>query len=125
MQLQRIIDPKPGFGTHITGAAGTVDGVSPEGFDYTDTGNPSMFFWDSSLDMSPSADPDEQIGWTEILNTKATNFSVGDAYAILIRGDRTSPLNTNDQTGTSTTLRTTGRIHVGDFPVSKFNIIKY
>jgi hypothetical protein len=96
-----------GFGTHITGTVGPLGNISSEGFDTTPTGNSSMYFWNNSLQ-----------NWSSIPNTNATNFSVGNAYAILIRGDRTSPLNTNDQTGPSTTLRTTGQIHVGDFGVT-------
>lgn len=96
-----------GQGTHITGAIGPVGNVSPDGFDFTPSGNPSMFSYNPNL-----GNP-----WQSVPNTNSTTFSVGDAYAILIRGDRTSPLNTNDQTGPSTTLRTTGKIHVGNFEV--------
>jgi hypothetical protein len=96
-----------GFGTHITGAVGPVGSISPEGFDYTSSGNASMYSYDPNLSQP----------WQSISNTNATTFSIGDAYAILIRGDRSSSLNTNDQTGPSTTIKTTGQIHVGDFPV--------
>lgn len=109
------LNPNPGFGTHITGAAGTVGQMSSNGFDKTSTGFASMFFWDESENNStPETD---QIGWTSIPNTNAQAFSAGDAYAILIRGDRSSTLNSNTQTGPSTTLRTTGQIHVGDYSV--------
>jgi hypothetical protein len=95
-----------GFGTHITGST-----TGSNGFDATETGNPSMFFYDPALTQP----------WQSIPNTNNTNFGVGDAYAILIRGDRNAPLDTNDQTGASTTLRTTGKIHVGDFEVSNLS----
>jgi hypothetical protein len=90
------------LGTHITGSSSGANG-----FDASPSGNPSMFSWDNTGQT-----------WNSIGNTDNTSFSAADAYAILIRGDRSSPLNTNDQTGPSTTLRTTGRIHVGDFDVS-------
>jgi len=98
-------DYEPGFGTHITGSS---DPLNTLGFDATDTGNPSMFSWSNIAQ-----------NWSSIPNTNATSFAVGDAYAILIRGDRTSPLDTNDQTGDPTTLRTTGKIHVGDFTLTE------
>ena len=90
-----------GVGTHITGS---TDPLNTLGFDPTPSGNPSMFSWDIAGQ-----------GWNSISNTNNTTLSVGDAYAILIRGDRTSPLDSNTLTGPSTTLRTTGQIHVGDF----------
>jgi hypothetical protein len=76
-----------------------------------------MFFWDESENTTtPETD---QIGWTAIPSTNTINdtFSVGDAYAILIRGDRSTTLSSNTATGPSTALRTTGQIHVGDFEV--------
>jgi len=90
------------FGTHITG----TDLGNNLGFDASPSGNPSMWSWNQTSQV-----------WASIPNTNATPFSVGDAYAILVRGDRSSPLNTNDLTGPSTSLRTTGQIHVGDFSV--------
>jgi hypothetical protein len=104
-----------GNGTHITGAVGSVGEISPNGFDQTSTGFASMYFWDESENTTTLET--DQIGWTSIANTNATSFSAGDAYAILIRGDRSSTLNSNTQTGPSTTLRTTGKIHIGDYPV--------
>jgi len=90
-----------GVGTHVTGSTNPSNTL---GFDPTPSGNPSMFSWDIVGQ-----------GWNSINNTNNTTLSVGDTYAILIRGDRSSPLDTNDQTGPSTTLHTTGQIHVGDF----------
>jgi len=107
----------PGLGTHITGSSVPNNTL---GFDVTETGNASMYFWDNNPTLG---DPTVQIGWTAIPSTNNTNdtFSVGDAYAILIRGDRNSPLNSNTATGDPTTLRTTGQIHVGDFEVQNLS----
>ena len=110
-------NPNEGFGTHITGTD-----LGPNlGFDATETGNPSMFQWNVNSQQ-----------WESIPNTNIKTFEVGEAYAILIRGDRSSPLNSNFDMGPPTTLRTTGKIHVGDFDVdntvlsntsSHFNLI--
>ncbi len=102
-------NPNPTFGTHITGGIvnGTVGVVDGDGFDETSTGNPSMWSWNESIQ-----------DWASIPNTMPKTFNVGDAYAVLIRGDRSASLNSNTLAGPSTTLRTTGQIHVGDFEVT-------
>ena len=102
-----------GNGTHITGALGAVGNISSDGFDETETGNPSMFSWDSSGQ-----------DWNPIPSTNNINdtFSAGDAYAILIRGDRSSTLSSNTETGPSTTLRTTGELHYGPFIVGSSDL---
>jgi len=94
----------PGFGTHITGST-----MGNNGFDATETGNPSMFNWD------PSGNP--QVGWTAILNTDNKPLYVGEAYALIIRGGRATNLNSNTDIGPGTTLRFTGEMHTGDFEV--------
>lgn len=111
-----------GFGTHITGAMGTVGNISSDGFDETETGNPSMFFWNP--DENSTTPEDDQIGWTPIPSTNNTNdtFTAGDAYAILIRGDRNAPLDSNTAVGNSTTLRTTGELHYGDFSLDSSDL---
>jgi hypothetical protein len=91
------LDPNSGFGTHITGST-----TGANGFDATETGNPSMFEWNSS-----------DVEWNSIPNTSSKTFNAGDAYAILIRGDRSTTLNSNTAVGPATTLRTTGKLSVG------------
>ena len=86
-----------GFGTHITGSTN-----GENGFDATLTGNPSMFEWDASSAQ-----------WNSIPNTNSKPFNAGEAYAILIRGDRSTTLNSNSAVGPATTLRTTGKLSVG------------
>jgi hypothetical protein len=56
--------------------------------------------------------------WNSIPNTNAKTFNAGEAYAILVRGDRATNLNSNNPVVDSTTLRTTGQIHVGDLDIS-------
>ncbi|EMY79938.1 secreted outer membrane protein [Psychroflexus gondwanensis ACAM 44] len=94
------LDPNPGFGTHITGST-----TGQNGFDATETGNPSMFEWNSS-----------DVEWKAIPNTDSKTFNAGDAYALLIRGDRSTTLNSNTAVGPATTLRTTGKLVVGSKP---------
>ncbi|GAA0753999.1 T9SS type A sorting domain-containing protein [Psychroflexus lacisalsi] len=94
------LDPNSGFGTHITGST-----TGANGFDATETGNPSMFEWNSS-----------DVEWNSIPNTSSKTFNAGDAYAILIRGDRSTTLNSNTAVGPATTLRTTGKLVVGSKP---------
>ncbi|MBZ9652586.1 beta strand repeat-containing protein [Psychroflexus montanilacus] len=91
------INPNPGFGTHITGSEN-----GQNGFDATLTGNPSMFRWNAVNQE-----------WVNVPNTDSETFAAGSAYSILIRGDRSTNLNSNSAVGPSTTLRTTGRLVVG------------
>jgi len=91
------LNPQPGFGTHITGSETGLNG-----FDATLTGNPSMFEWDVTNQE-----------WDPIPNTDNETFTAGTPYSILIRGDRSTNLNSNSAVGPATTLRTTGRLVVG------------
>lgn len=86
------LNPNPGYGTHITGSQGGTDG-----FDATLTGNPSMFEWTL------------QNTWTGINNTDNTNLIAGKPYSLMIRGDRSTTLNSNDAIGPATTLRMSGQ----------------
>jgi len=90
---------KPGYGTHITGSTN-----GDNGFDATETGNESMFTWDN-LGQS----------WNHILNTDATNLILGQAYALMVRGDRSTNMSTNTAQGGPTVLRSTGTIEIGSF----------
>ena len=87
-----------GLGTHITGS---VSGAN--GFDATQTGNASLFTHDNTTGV-----------WSGIANTNATTFTAGNAYRLMVRGDRTVSLATNTPTPTNTVLRTTGTLQVGN-----------
>jgi hypothetical protein len=65
-----------------------------------------MFEW------KPNTDP-ANAAWDAIPNTDTKTFAAGEAYAILIRGDRSTTLNSNTAVGPETTLRTTGKLKVG------------
>lgn len=90
-------NPFPGFGTHITGS--TVD--QQNGFDGTITGNSSMFYANVTSQE-----------FVEMPNTDATNLNAGDAYLLLVRGDRNIALNSNTASS-ETTLRATGSLITG------------
>jgi hypothetical protein len=94
-------DLEEGFGTHITGSQ-----TGENGFDQTETGNPSMFTWDVAIQ-----------NWASIPSTNDDDLELGKAYAILIRGDRSISLDDNTNEGNETRLRSTGEIHTGDFEV--------
>lgn len=90
-------NPKPGYGTHITGSTTGLDGL-----DATITGNPSMYAFENRT---------TGYGWQTITNTDTTKFRrPGQAFAIMIRGDRSIDLTSNTPPHTSTILRTKGRL---------------
>ena len=91
-----------GLGTHITGA---ITGAN--GFDATASGNPSMFGYDYNAQ-----------NWFAIANTNTQVLRVGDAWRILVRGDRNTNLASNTATASNTTLRANGALHLGDFTTS-------
>jgi hypothetical protein len=91
-----------GFGTHITGTAGTPGGIDPvTGHDLTATGRSSMFTYSST--------------WNAVANTKTTNLNVGNAYRLFVRGDRTIDLTqtSSNQTASETILRSSGTVKQG------------
>jgi hypothetical protein len=95
---EHIQNPNPGYGTHISGST-----TGEHGFDATGTGNPSMFEW-NVINQE----------WNSISNTETKTLSSGEAYALFIRGDRSTTLMSNTAVGPATTLRTTGSLVVGD-----------
>ena len=112
--LPFVSDPRPGFGTHVTGA--TVDNPSfptyfsnltdaiNTGLDITNTGNPGMYTFDASAQT-----------YTGLTNSNG-GMNVGDPYALFIRGDRSLDLTVdNSQLGSATTLRMLGDLHIGDY----------
>ena len=93
-----VYNPKPGYGTLITGAGGNANG-----FDATQTLNPSL----STFNNSTGA-------WVTSTNTSAT-IAAGSAHRLLVRGDRSYNINTSAvPVGGATILRTTGTIAQGD-----------
>lgn len=94
------LDPNEGFGTHITGSQSGANG-----FDATNTGNPSMF----TIITNGS-----QQDWVAVANTDETALEAGVAYRLMVRGDRSIDLTDNDPEPTNTTLRSTGILTVGD-----------
>ncbi|MFN2260806.1 MAG: beta strand repeat-containing protein [Psychroflexus sp.] len=91
-------NPNPGYGTHITGSE-----TGANGFDATATGNPSMFEWNATTQV-----------WNEIPNTNSKTLQTHEAYGILMRGDRSISLTSNDALGNSTILRTRGNLVHGN-----------
>lgn len=96
-------NPVPGYGTHIT------EGSPTDGFDH----NPLIAM--TSIKKYVSATDT----WNPLSNTNATPVN-SDAYLLFVRGDRGIPLGLNTVPPTTTTLRATGPLKVGDqtFPVS-------
>ncbi|MBS3738911.1 hypothetical protein [Mesohalobacter halotolerans] len=110
-------DPNSGFGTHITGvepapainSTPAQDGINV--FDYSPTGNASLFTF--------SNDNTQQ--WNAVSNTDTNTLTAGDAYRLMIRGDRSIDVTDNATTPTDTKLQSTGLVEQG--PVNlNFNI---
>lgn len=101
-------NPVPEHGTHITGMGSTSNG-----FDDTSTDNFSMFEWDETNQ-----------DWDEITSTNQAgdDMAVGDAYALMVRGDRSTTLNSNTAVGPATTLRFTGSLVSGNQAVASANL---
>ncbi len=98
------LDPNQGFGTHI---AGSTTGAN--GFDATQTGNPSLFTYSNSSQS-----------WSAISNTNTNTLNAGNPYRLMIRGSRSVNINQPDNapTPTATTIRTTGTLTTGTMSVS-------
>ncbi len=98
--VYNINDPRPGFGTNITGAGGKANG-----FDPTITNNPSLFTFDASNQK-----------WGPVANTNGT-LEAGQAYRLLVRGSRNTDMTQSDNNpdSTNTILRTTGTLKTGDY----------
>lgn len=90
------IDPVPGFGTHITGRGGSANG-----FDETRTNNPSLFTYNKSTQS-----------WVDA-TSPGNQMAAGTAYSILIRGSRSTNLNSNTPPPSPTTLRAKGSLVTG------------
>lgn len=89
----------PGYGTHITG----IGGVS-NGFDGTNTNNYSMFFFDVTSN-----------NWLPVTQTNNVPLTAGTSYRLMVRGDRTISMVTNNPAPTNTVLRATGTLFTGNY----------
>lgn len=91
-------DPHPGYGTNITGR-------NPEanGFDATRTTNPSIYKFNAANQR-----------WDSVPNTHGS-LSAGDAYSLLVRGDRSTDMRTNNPDTTNTILRAAGKLWIGTY----------
>jgi hypothetical protein len=92
-------NPNPGYGTHITGSV-----TGSDGFDATVTGSPSLFTYAQSKPIP---------GWTNIANTNVSTFDAKKGYLLYIRGSRSTNINDNSSSVTSTILRATGSLVTG------------
>ncbi len=109
-------NPKPGYGTHITGL-NTIPGNIPNehdltkdqqnGFDYTPSGNPSLYTYDNGSQQ-----------WNPIGNTNSNTLQVGVPYQLMVRGDRSIDVTDNTATSTNTVLQATGDLIIGDYTFS-------
>ncbi|MCW3106343.1 MAG: C-terminal target protein [Segetibacter sp.] len=95
-------NPVPGYGTHITGAGGSTNG-----FDVTNTNNPSLFTFNTAAQT-----------WSAVPNSNGV-FTAGNGYRIMVRGSRSVDLTNNDATPSATTLRATGTLVTGTVTMAK------
>lgn len=96
-------NPHPGYGTHITGSK-----QGTKGFDASLSGNPSLFTWDITSN-----------NWASFSNTDQNKLEAGNSYSLLLRGDRSTNIYSNNSAYTgSTTLRSTGELVFGDIDLS-------
>lgn len=103
-------DPKPGYGTHITGvgASGSnplvTDGTN--GFDWQPSGASSLFSFSNSLQT-----------WSAVNNTQGV-LTAGVPYRMLLRGNRSTNIQVNAAVPSNTILRSTGTILKGPVNVA-------
>ncbi len=103
-----------GYGIQITGTSANA-AVAPAGLVNTTTGiDYSPLYGNSLLTLTNGT------SFTQVTNTKTTNFTPGLGYSTFIRGDRTNDLYSNSvpTTNTSTTIRATGPLNQGDYTVN-------
>lgn len=93
----------PGLGTHITGDGGEVNG-----FDPTQTNNPSMFVLETDGNTQT---------WVSVPDTNNTPLEAGTPYRMMVRGDRTIDLSTNTPPPTPTVIRSKGVLKTGNHVV--------
>jgi len=98
-----LTDPM-GYGTDITGVGGATNG-----FDVSGTNNPSLFTHNNATAT-----------WQPVTTTTGV-LNAGDAYRLLVRGDRTVNQSSSAAPATNTTLRSTGVLTVGNVFVTNLN----
>lgn len=101
-------NPKPGYGTHITGVNGAADGTN--GFDYTPSGNPSMYIFNNITSK-----------WEKMPNTDNTSLIAGVPYRLMVRGNRSTDITSNLSLPSNTILRAQGSIASGTITMNNFN----
>jgi len=89
---------------HVTGSGGVSNG-----FDQTQTNNPSMFEFNHTL--NDQSDP-----WVSIPNTNHI-LQAGHPYYLMVRGDRNTDLTSNNPPASDVTLSADGTLHTGVFNV--------
>ncbi len=90
-----------GYGIQITGSKGTTVGYdATTGFDYSLTGNHSMFTYLNNT-------------WDSVRTTKGTTLNPYQGYRVLVRGNRTGSLQTQFTYSTGATLRAKGNLVTG------------
>ncbi|HEX6915392.1 MAG TPA: Ig-like domain-containing protein [Chitinophagaceae bacterium] len=94
------LDPKPGYGTHITGST-----TGANGFDATQTGQASMYTYNQASQQ-----------WQGINNTNVNTLDPKTGYLIFVRGDRSMNLNSlpSGQGAANTRLRARGTLVTTD-----------
>ncbi len=90
------INPNPGYGTQITG-----QGSSINGFDATNTNNPSIYSYNTTTQT-----------WVRVPNTFG-QLHAGEPFRLMVRGDRNTDLGNNAPPPSITTLRATGALKTG------------
>lgn len=94
-----------GYGTHITGST-----TGANGFDATQSGNPSLFSYNNNSQ-----------NWNAITNTNSTTLEAGNPYRLMVRGDRSTDMSTNTPTPTPTILRSRGALKIGNYTTTSLN----
>lgn len=97
------LNPYPGYGTHITGPYSSANG-----FDATNTNNPSLFMFNNATQT-----------WSYATWIHGVTLKAGSPYRIMIRGDRSTDLNTNTPPPSVTTLRAHGTLLTGTVTLTK------
>ena len=100
-----------GYGIQITGKQGGTVGTDPvTGFDYSLTGNHSLFTYTNNT-------------WDSVLSTKANNLNPYQGYRVLVRGDRTGNLQQQLQFNTAATIRAKGNLVTGTVTLNTTNAL--
>lgn len=94
---QENLSTSSGIGTHITGSTDGSNGFDPSG-----SGNPSLFTLDNPGQV-----------WEAVTNTDVNTLTAGQPLRLLVRGDRTIDLSSNNSPATVTTLRAMGQLATG------------